>query len=258
MTRKRLALAALATLALVAAGCGGKKAAQTTTQATTHELTVTATVPSTAAAPVRLRVYLLRDGKVAPVAREVPGTTAVAHAALVALGQGPTDDERSAGLSTALPPAPSYTVVLQGDVLRVGGASGLDARARAQLVYTLTQFPSVRAVVIGGRRLRRGDFEDETPAILVESPLPGETVTSPLRVTGTANTFEATFTLELFIGKRKLADEVVTATSGSGTRGTFAATVAFAGRGAGRLVAFEPSAENGKPLHTVEIPLALG
>ena len=33
--------------------------------------------------------------------------------------------------------------------------------------------------------------------ILVESPLPFETVSSPLRATGTANTFEATFHYEV-------------------------------------------------------------
>src|SRR5947209_13115085 len=99
MTRLRLALAALGLLALVAAGCGGGSK-RTEQQTTTHEVTVTATAPATTSArPLRLRVYLLRDGRVGPVAREVPATTAVASAALDALAQGPTDAERSEGLS---------------------------------------------------------------------------------------------------------------------------------------------------------------
>ena len=45
---------------------------------------------------------------------------------------------------------------------------------------------------------------------------------TPLRVTGTANTFEATFEYELRDSAGKVVDSnFVTATSGTGTRGTF-------------------------------------
>ena len=47
-------------------------------------------------------------------------------------------------------------------------------------------------------------------------------MSSPLRVTGTANTFEATFNYELNDTDGKVVDKnFVTATSGTGTRGTF-------------------------------------
>ena len=93
----------------------------------------------------------------------------------------------------------------------------------------------------------------------MESPLPGERVTTPLRVRGTANTFEATFTLEIRnSSNRTLTRQTVTATSGSGTRGTFAETISFTATGPIWLVAYEPSAENGRPLHTVRIPLVTG
>ena len=55
----------------------------------------------------------------------------------------------------------------------------------------------MKSVEIAGKSYTRADFEEQTPIILVESPLPFEEVTSPLRVTGTANTFEATFQYEL-------------------------------------------------------------
>jgi hypothetical protein len=56
-----------------------------------------------------------------------------------------------------------------------------------------------------------------------------------------------------------LVTETVTASSGSGERGTFAATLdVTASPGPITLVAFEPSAEDGSPLHTVTIPLTLG
>ena len=97
----------------------------------------------------------------------------------------------------------------------------------AQIVYTLTQFPTVRRVSLnGGSPLGRRAFEAQTPAVLVLSPLPGAEVESGFEVTGTANTFEATFNYELKDqGGRVLRKNFVTATSGSGTRGTFRFTV---------------------------------
>ena len=206
-------------LLLVLAGCGGG-ATQTT----------------------QVRVYFLRDGKVGPVAREVSAADPEAGAR-AALSRGPTAEERAIGLTTAVS----------------GLANPLLERSRAglaQLVYTLTQFPgSPRAF---GHT--RPDFEDLTPAILVESPLPFQTVHPPLRATGTANTFEATFQYEL-IGPdaRIVAHNFVTATSGSGERGTFDFTVPFAidGPGSGELVVYEISAADGSRIHVVEIPLRL-
>ena len=80
------------------------------------------------------------------------------------------------------------TVPLDANLLR---------EALAQVVYTLTQLPTVESVDDPGATVDRADFEDETPAILVESPLSFEEVTSPLRAPGTANTFEANFQYEL-------------------------------------------------------------
>ncbi|HEU5206390.1 MAG TPA: Gmad2 immunoglobulin-like domain-containing protein, partial [Gaiellaceae bacterium] len=109
--------------------------------------------------------------------------------------------------------------------------------------------------------LTRADFEEQTPAILVESPLAFEDVASPLQVTGTANTFEANFEYELTDTDGKIVDEsFVTATSGTGTRGTFdfttdAFTVPFDGVGA--LIVFERSAEDGSRMNLLEIPLRM-
>jgi len=56
-----------------------------------------------------------------------------------------------------------------------------------------------------------------------------------------------------------LGRHFVTATSGSGTRGTFSFTVPFAALHAGisRLTLYEVSAANGERLHVVRIPLRL-
>ena len=137
----------------------------------------------------------------------------------------------------------------------------LEDAGLAQVVYTLSQFPEVERVEVQERFLTRGDFEEQTPAILVESPLAFEDVASPLRVTGTANTFEANFEYELTDTDGKIVDQsFVTATSGTGTRGTFdfttaAYTVPFDGVGA--LIVFERSAEDGSRVNLVEIPLRM-
>jgi germination protein M len=256
---------------LVASGCGAshrQSAPRTTTVTVTTTTTPTAattttTGTSTVAAPTTFRAYFLRDGKVAPVARMVPETRAVATAALAALTRGPSADERRLGLTTAVPPggdAPPITVA--NGVATLPLPPNVTRPELAQIVYTLTQFPTVRAVrssrMLGDTPpLTRRTFEDLTPPILVESPLPGQTVTSPLEVRGSANTFEATFQLEMRNSSGvPVASRFVTATSGSGERGTYDTTISFPRTGGPlTLVAYEESAANGKRIHVVRIPL---
>ncbi len=101
--------------------------------------------------------------------------------------------------------------------------------------------------------------KDPLRPIVIESPLPGDSVTSPIRVTGTANVFEATVSFEV----RDEAGDVVmrgftTATSGTGTRGTFETELAVPDlAGAATIVAFEASAKDGRPLHVVEVPVTV-
>lgn len=244
---KRAVLVGLA-LALVA-GCGDDSNNEMTTAATESSI---------------VKVYFLRDGKLWPVARAVevdhsrPEQAVMAEsagAALFELRQGPTKTEMDdLGLSTALPSSFADVVVVDR-ITRFDPGIDFPHDALAQVVYTLTQFPGIHAVEIHGRSYTRADFEDQTPSVLVESPLPFEEVTSPLRVTGTANTFEATFQYELVDAEGNVVDEnFVTATSGTGTRGTFAFTTgAFDDVAALRI--FENSAEDGSRIHEVEIPL---
>jgi hypothetical protein len=250
-------------LGLTTVGCGSSKRRAVETSGTTTSAAPAPTAPTsstTAPAPrLAIRVYFVRDGRVAPVRRLVPSTPAVGQAALEELRSGPTADERAAGISTALGLLRLPNLSIQDGEADLGDLTHVSQLAEAQIVYTLTQFPTVRKVRIGDDVLDRSDLEDVTPVILIESPLPGDTVTSPIRVTGTSNTFEATMRLEVRRGTRVLTGETVTATSGSGQRGTFSATLDVnASPGPITLVAFEPSAENGKPIHTVTVPLTLG
>ena len=261
-------IVALAVVATVLTGCGHSRSSSSestasgTTTATAPSTVVTTAATTTTATPsgATVRVYFLRDGKVAPVARDVPGPQ-VATLALNQLAAGPTASE------TGLTNQVKGGVLLKkisGGTATVDLVAHLSHAALAQVVYTLTQFPTVQRVVplrsIGETApWTRATFEDVTPSILVESPLPGAHVTSPLRVRGTANTFEATFLLDIRNeSNRSLSRETVTATSGSGTRGTFDTTISFSATGPVTLVAYEASAENGRPIHVVRIPLDAG
>lgn len=243
----------LAVAALLLAGCGGDEEATPTD-------TDTATVP---AETTELRVYWLRDGKLWPALREIDQTTAIAQAALDELLAGPTAQEGAElEFTTAIPEDTEGVVAsVEDGVATVELSTDLTDEPLAQVVYTLTQFVTVESVDIQGNTLTRADFEDFTPAVLVESPLSFETVASPLRVTGTANTFEATFNYELTDTDGLIVDEnFVTATSGTGTRGTFdfttaAFTVPF--DGVGSLIVFELSAKDGSRINLVEIPLRM-
>jgi ABC-type glycerol-3-phosphate transport system substrate-binding protein len=182
------------------------------------------------------KVYFLRDGKVWPVTREIEKTGVFQLDEQ--LKRGPTESEQELGFTT-----------------EVAGGSNLSRAALAQMVYTFTQFDPAEPVEIDGRTYTRADFEEQTPLILVESPLPFAQVSSPLRVTGTANTFEATFQYELLDGDGKVVDKnFVTATSGTGTRGTFDFTTHDFDRAA-TLVVYENSAEDGSRIHEARIPL---
>jgi len=235
-------------LALALAACGGGGTTSTTVPDTTGNTRTT------------VRVYFLRDTKVWPVARQVPRGP-VAAVAFSELLRGPRAAERQLGLDTEVHlPARAAVPAIRDGVAIVSVREFLSTPAQAQIVYTLTQFPTVKAVELNGARLTRADFEDFTPAILVESPLAFEGVKSPLRVTGTANTFEATFEYELADPDGQiLADHFVTATSGSGTRGTFDLTIDYATdrEGLGALIVFERSAKDGSRIHLVEIPLRM-
>jgi germination protein M len=278
----------LAALALLA-GCGSGDEETTvaapgeTTATTTGSTTTAPTETGDVAEEQRLQVYFLRDEKIGVGARRVPETPAVGAEAVRALLEGPSDEEGTAGLTTAIPSGTELldleisdgvaTVDLSEEFASGGGSLSIQARV-AQVVYTLTQFPTVRSVAfrlegepveaLGGEGLvltepvDRADFEDLTPQILVESPAVGETVGTPLRITGTANTFEATFMVALLDASgRELARDFVTATSGSGERGTFDKELPFGAEVpfAGTVKVWEASAQDGSEIHIVEIPV---
>ena len=144
-----------------------------------------------------------------------------------------------------------------------------------QVVYTVTQFEGVQKVLfhmdgkpveaLGGEGIMlsapvtRTDSEAVTPAILVESPPSGGTLANPAPVSGTANVFEAVFWVEIQAGDGTvLAKQQVTASSGTGTRGTFGVEVPYPiTDGPGKLVAYTLSAKDGSKTDIVVVPVTL-
>jgi germination protein M len=258
MRLRACSLLAASALVLLLSACGSsKREAALTTHAAT---------PAMPVASVFVRAYFIRDGKLAATGRKGVHTLAVGQASIGALLAGPNAAERKIGFSTALPEnAELKKITKSGNRLTVKLSTILPAAARAQIVTTLTQFYGIRDVIIVTPASRTlpliccANFENLMPAVLVESPLPFEHLKSPLRVSGTSNTFEATSQLELLDAKGKLlASKTVTASSGTGTRGTFSVSLRFqAPAGVATLVSYEQSAADGSRIDVVRIPIQI-
>jgi germination protein M len=292
----------LGAVTLAIAGCGigddvgdGGTVSTTTTTApvetttTVLEDTTTTTAVVTTSTTVgddttTIKVYFSRNEKICAATRIIPKTQQVGAAAMRALIQGPTAGEQKAGMVSNLPDGTTFlgldvangvaTVDLSKEYESGGGSLSMFMRL-AEVVFTLTQFPTVEGVnfkldgepidVLGGEGIiidhpmSRTDFEDQSPAILVESPTVLETVRSPVRVTGTANVFEAVFHVQIIdSGGIEILDQVVQATSGTGTRGTFDVTLKFSPdfeAGLGSLIVYYDSPKDGSKVVVDDIPV---
>jgi hypothetical protein len=107
--------------------------------------------------------------------------------------------------------------------------------------------------------MTRPEFEDLMAPIIVETPIAGERVSSPVRISGNANVFEATVSIEILVGDETAAATFVTATCGTGCRGTYSKNVPFQipEETEALIRVFESSAENGAPIHVVSVPVVL-
>jgi hypothetical protein len=219
---------------VLAAGCLGRGGGTQAPPVTTAAATTT-----TAAKQMDLTVFAMRSGQLRAIVVRVPQTEATAAASLHALG-------------------------IDAGVTIAGGTATVDfpdatQQQIAEIVFTLTQFPSVQRVdVAAGKGLTREDVDASyLPQILIESPGVSAKVPKTFHVTGIAQVFEATFMIELRVSNRVVVKQSVTASDGAPARGTFDATLTSPATGPVEVVAYEPSAENGQPLHTVRIPITV-
>lgn len=217
---------------------------------------------------------------------ELPAVSAIGRAALEELFAGVPDDaprntysivpEGTELLDLSISRSVA-TVDLSGDFEDTGVGTAADGLQIAQVVYTLTQFPTVKkvrflldgeeVVILGGHGIEldgpqsRKDWETSLPPIVVFRPYAGEEVDVPFTLTGVANVFEATVSWRLKQGREVLEEGFTTATCGTGCYGTFSDTIQIplGTELPARVVleVYESSAEDGRPLHMQRIPLLL-
>jgi hypothetical protein len=224
------------------------------------------------AGTITIELWFSRAGRLAPTRRSRPATLATSRLALTELVAGPTLAERRAGLYTGL--SSGFTVdtisdrvatVAFGPAFYAGSAAAARLR-QAQVVYTLTQFPTVDRVrfLSGGKATGppagRTEYADLLPPIVVLDPVIGRRVTSPITVTGTADVFEATVTGRVLDHSgRQIATAFTTATCGSGCRGEYRLTLPYrSAGGAATVEIYQVSPKDGTRRDVVAVPVTLG
>jgi hypothetical protein len=301
---RRVAL--LATLALLAAcspGTGDLGSVATPPPTTTPSIDAPSPEPTAGGSPeptpdgspgetTTIRVYFFLDSLthqpgLAPILYEIPKTQAVATAAMGFLLDGPSDmeDPTRPALITTIPDGTRLlgitiddgiaTVDLSREFESGGGSASVFGRL-AQVVYTLTQFPTVDAVtfkldgepvtvfsgegVLLDHPVGRADYTDQLPAIFVDRPAWGAAGGNPMRVTGLSNVFEATFRIAILDADDDvLADVMAMATCGTGCWGTFDVTLPYTVESAqwGTLRVYDLSAKDGTPENVTDYPVWL-
>lgn len=226
----RFRLLFLGALAALSVGCGSTPTAIETAGTTTAQVPVS---PS----PIAVTVFKVDNGLLRPRVVHVPHATNVAEAALGALGLGAAVTINAGTASVSLDHATQDQA--------------------AEIVYTLTQFATVRRVDVGGRTgLTRDDFASYVPPIFVEVPAAGANVSGSFHVSGTASVFEATLVVQLVRNGKVIAKKSVTASEGAPGRGTFDTTFQ-ATSGPLTVAAFSPSAADGTAQHEVDVPVTI-
>jgi hypothetical protein len=302
---KRLPIMMISGVCLLAAGCGAPSSGALGPAPTAAAQTPTAAVPTgsgtASAAPspsgqrptatpaqspareIGLQAWFSRNGKLFVTKRTVPATTGIGQAALDRMLTGPSAAEYAAGLRSRIPAGTTVRGVRISDgIATVDLSSSFESAASpsamplriGQVVYTLTQFPTVTGVrfaingqgvtVVGGVPVQspqtRAMYSGYLPAITVRSPVIGARVTSPVTVSGTADVFEATVSVRIGDSAgHEIARTFTTASCGTGCRGDYSVTVSYSvpRTQPGTVEVFESSAKDGQPVNVQLIPVTL-
>lgn len=227
VVRASAPLALASALTIVLAGCvptpapepSASTAPPSASASPSETATPTAAPPETEEVELYFAVSHPTDIDLIPETHELEVESDVLEAALAAITEGtiaPTDPDY-ANLWRAVP---LRGVEREGDVLRVdlggllqGVGAGAEFVAIEQLVWTATGIePGIRALMftvdgetvetLGGHADARGEFSRGLPEstlspLQIDAPAEGATVMSPLRASGVACVFEATFGWEL-------------------------------------------------------------
>jgi hypothetical protein len=304
---KRLPILMIVGVSLLAVGCGTPSSgslgpAPTTTGGASSPASAPASgtasgTASAAASPsgqrptatpvpareIGVQTWFSRNGKLFVTQRSVPVTAGVGRGALDRLLTGPSVAENAAGLRTQIPAGTTLrglrisagvaTADLSSSFESAASPSAMPLRI-AQVVYTLTQFPTVTGVrfaidgqgktVVGGVPVQspqtRAMYGGYLPAITVQSPVIGAQVGNPVAVSGTADVFEATVSVRILNSAgHEIARTFTTASCGTGCRGGYSVTIPYSVPRAqpGTIVVFESSAKDGQPVNVQQIPVTL-
>jgi hypothetical protein len=230
-----------------------------------------------------VQAWFSRNGKLFVTQRTVPATAGVGRATLERLLTGPSAAETTAGLRTQIPAGTTLrglrisagiaTADLSSSFESAASPSAMPLRI-AQVVYTLTQFPTVTGVrfaingqaktIVGGVPVQspqtRAMYGGYLPAITVQSPVIGAQVGNPVAVSGTADVFEATVSVRILNSAgHEIARTFTNATCGTGCRGVYSVTIPYSvpRTQPGTIVVFESSAKDGQPVNVQQIPVTL-
>lgn len=222
-----------------------------------------------------------------PVAREVSRSVAVARVTMEELFAGPTTAEGGESVPSISTTIPAGTRLLgltideniaTVDLSREFGAgddSATVAQRAAQVVFTLSRFDSVAevmfrqegkpvAVQIGdgslvSRPVGIWDYLEFAAAISVESPVYRGRAGDPMRVTGFAAVFEATFQYALTDASGLIIEEGVAMTNNGTGWGGFDFTIDYQvdREQVGALIVWAHSANDGERIDIREYPVVL-
>ncbi len=226
----------LASLIVALAACGGPVTALTsttttspktsTTKATTATTATNATTTTVSLPQETFTLYFMR-GTTLGVAQRTVGTVSDPHYASVAnLLFGPSPSEAAAGLSTDIPQGTvlrgleirggTATVNFSPNFVALGSSASLAGRL-AQVVYTITSFSNVTAVIIkvGGTQIvnfagvdltkpvGRSQVTAALPGVLLEDPAVGSSIHGQLFVSGITS-INGTYEIQLVDPSGKL------------------------------------------------------
>jgi len=241
---------------------------------------------STPVPQMTYQVWFTRSDQLWPVMRSAPRTPAVGATAVADLLAGPSIDESANGVGSAVPSGThllglniaggTATVDLSSEFESGEGARSMTERL-AQVVYTLTQFPTVKRVVFHldgqpvtvfsnpgvalDRPQTRHDYEGVLPVIAVITPDAGQEVPSPVTVSGLANVFEANVSVEILDSDgHVIAHDSTTASCGTGCWGTFSLDLPYQvdQKQVGIVVVHDDDAAgSGTYPHEVRVPVVL-
>ena len=237
---------------------------------------------------IDVKVYFLRGERLEIVHRQVPGP-AVLSGTLTELLAGPTSDELAAGLHSEIPAGTTLldlnladelaTVDLSDDSDDGGGSLSMTARI-AQVVFTATQFDDSDRVLFwmegepieffGGEGIvldeplaRMNVDRAFTGGVIIDTPHPGSTVSSPFTITGEGDVFEADFPIVVRRDGVQIAGPVLGFAGAWGNWDDFEVTITVdAGPGPIDVVAWDgqgctPGDSECSPVIEIIVPLIL-